>query len=233
MIEIDGHEILTTLEEKVDPRHAAVLAIDMQKDFTTKGCFWDQLGQLDLPVLEELAQRMIGFLDVARSFSVPVVHIRCNYDPQYMNDPMHERLYRHGVGRYCQTGTVGIESHEGLEPKPGEPVVWKHRFDAFFGTDLDVLLRARGIQTLIMTGIAVQGCVDSTTRHAYFNGYYIVFGDDLTGGASPEVQQMTLDSVNLMFGVTATSDQVIAAWETIAAAAGDAASPRPVTVGAG
>src|SRR5207245_2022135 len=82
---------------------------------------------------------------------------------------------------------------------PAEPVVVKHRFDAFYDTELDVLLRGRGIRTTIMTGVAVHGCVDSTSRHAYFKGYYVVFGADLTGGASPEVQRMTLDSMNLMF----------------------------------
>ncbi len=64
-----------------------------------------------------------------------------------------------------------------------------------------------------MTGVATHGCVDSTSRHAYFKGYYVVFGADLTGGASPEVQQVTLDSIDLMFGVTATADEIVAAWE--------------------
>ena len=65
-----------------------------------------------------------------------------NYDPEYMNEPMHERLHRHGQHRYCQSGT---------------PV--------------HVTLQARGIRTVIPAGSAVQGCVDSTTTHAYFLGY--------------------------------------------------------------
>ena len=213
MIEIDGQEILTTLGEKVDPRRAAVLVIDMQKDFTTPGCFWDNLGQLDADAMEDVADRLRRFLVAARAHGVPVVHVMANYDPQYMSGPMHERLHRHGIGRYCQSGTAGIEFHEGLEPLPGEPVVVKHRFDAFYDTALDVLLRSRGIRTVIMTGVAAHGCVDSTSRHAYFKGYYVVFGADLTGGASPEVQQVTLDSIDLMFGVTATADEIDAAWE--------------------
>ena len=64
-----------------------------------------------------------------------------------------------------------------------------------------------------MTGVATHGCVDSTSRHAYFKGYYVVFGADLTGGASPEVQQVTLDSINLLFGVTATADEIVSAWQ--------------------
>jgi hypothetical protein len=60
MIEIDGLEILTALEEKVDPKHAAVVHIDMQKDFTTPGCFWDQLGQLDVEAMEGLVGRCMS-----------------------------------------------------------------------------------------------------------------------------------------------------------------------------
>jgi len=212
LIEIDGHEVLTSLAEKVDPRHAAVVVIDMQKDFTTPGCFWDNLGQLDAAAMAGVAGRLRGFLDGARGHGVPVVHVMANYDSQYMSGPMHERLYRHRMGRYCQSGTTGIEFHEGLEPLPGEPVVVKHRFDAFYDTELDALLRSRGIRTVIMTGVAVHGCVDSTSRHAYFKGYYVVFGADLTGGASPEVHRMTLDSIDLMFGVSATAAEIAAAW---------------------
>lgn len=215
-VELDGRQILTELHEKVDPRHTAVVVIDMQKDFTTPGCFWHSLGQ-DVSGAQALAGRVIGFLDAARAHGVRIVHVMANYDPEYMNEPMHERLHRHGQQRYCQSGTLGIEFHEGLEPRPGETVVVKHRFDAFYDTDLHITLQARGIRTLIMCGIAVQGCVDSTTRHAYFHGYYTVFGADLTGGASPEVHAMTLDSMRLMFGVVATADEIVAAWEQGAA----------------
>ena len=71
---------------------------------------------------------------------------------------------------------------------------------------------ASGIRTLILAGVAVQGCVDSTARHAYFNGYYVVLGADLTGGASPTVHDVTLDSMQLMFGVTAPGPEIVEAW---------------------
>lgn len=218
MLETHGRRILTELHEKVDPRHTAVVVIDMQKDFTTPGCFWASLGQ-DVTGAQALAGRVIRFLDEARRHGVRIVHVMANYDPEYMNDPMHERLHRHGQQPYCQSGTLGIEFHDGLEPRPGETVVVKHRFDAFFDTDLHVTLQATGIRTVILAGIAVQGCVDSTTRHAYFLGYYTVFGADLTGGATPEVHAMTLDSMRLMFGVTATADEIVAAWDSLAATA--------------
>lgn len=211
MIEIEGHVIPTTLSEKVDPSRAAVVVIDMQRDFTTKGCFWDRIGQ-DVTPMAELAERLTAFLDAARAHRVPIVHVMAIYDAEYMNGPMHERLHRHGVDRYCQSGTFGAELHPGLEPQEGEPLVVKHRFDAFYDTELDMLLRNRGVDSLILTGVATHGCVDSTARHGYFNGYYVVFAEDLTGGADPTTQQVTHRSIDLMFGITAPAEEIVAAW---------------------
>jgi nicotinamidase-related amidase len=222
MMEIDRHQILMTLDEKVDPAHAAVIVVDMQKDFTMPRGYADEIG-IDVGPIGELAERLGSFLDAARRCGVPIYHVMANYDAQYMSAPMHERLLRHGQRRYCQSGSWGIEFHQGLEPRSGEPVVVKHRYDAFHDTELDILLQARGIRTVIMCGVTAHACVDSSTRHAYFLGYYTVFGADLTGGApSREAHQVTLDSMNALFGVTATADEIVAAWERVAAAAGAA-----------
>lgn len=221
MIEIDGRSILTSLEEKVDPAHTAVLAIDMQKDFTTRGCFWDKLGQ-DMSSAEALVGRLVDFLDAAREHGVLVVHVMANYDRQFMTDPMVERLHRHGSALYCQSGTPGIEFHDDLMPHPGEPVVVKHRFDAFYGTDLGILLQARGIRTVVTTGLVTHGCVDSTARHAYFDGYYVVFPADLSGGVPPDVLRMELELMSMAFGVTPTAAEIVQAWER----AGNSATGR-------
>lgn len=212
MIEVEGRKILSALEEKVDPAHAAVVVIDMQKDFTSSGGFADSLG-LDMGPMESLAQRVIAFLDDARAHGVFIVHVMANYDLEHMSDPMHERLHRHGQKPYCVSGTTGIEFHEGLGPREGEPVVVKHRFDAFYETELHILLQARGIKTVIMSGVSDHACVDSTTRHAYFHGYYTVFVDDLTGGAPPDVHQVTLDSMDQLFGVAASAEAIVDAWQ--------------------
>jgi nicotinamidase-related amidase len=214
MIEIDGRQILTTLNEKVDPEHAAVVVIDCQREFIEDDGFWAELGQ-DVSETKLVAARIAEFLEHARRHGVHVVHVRAIYDPRYMNDPMYERLHRHGVRRYCQSDDPASGFYAGLEPRDGEPEVVKHRFDAFYDTDLDLLLRARGIKTVILTGLVTHGCVDSTARHAYFNGYYVVFPPDLTGGASEEVKRVTVESMNVMFGVTPSADEIVSAWKSV------------------
>jgi nicotinamidase-related amidase len=205
--------VLRALEEKVDPAHTAVIVIDMQKDFTLPGGYADQLG-LDVHAIGEMAERLAGFLERARRHRVPIYHVMANYDAEYMSEPMHERLLRHGQSLYCQSGTWGSEFHPGLEPRRGESVVVKHRYDAFHDTDLHILLQARRVRTVIMCGVTAHACVDSSARHAYFLGYYTVFTADLTGGApSPEAHRMTLASMDALFGVTPTAQEIVAAWQ--------------------
>ena len=94
MIEVRGRRILTTLSEKVDPLHSAVVMVDMQKDFTAKGFWWDKLGQLDGDPVKNLPERMGVFLDEARRRLVPIIHLNACYDPEYLNDAMLERMHR-------------------------------------------------------------------------------------------------------------------------------------------
>jgi nicotinamidase-related amidase len=215
MIEIDGRQILTTLEEKVAPANAAVVVIDCQHEFIAEGGFWDELGQ-DVSETRLVAQRIIDFLEHAREHGVRIVHVRAIYDRRHMSDAMLERLHRHGSRLYCQSDDPASAFYPGLEPRAGEPEVVKHRFDAFYDTELDLMLRAWGVKTVILAGLVTHGCVDSTARHAYFNGYYVVFPPELTGGASPQVKRATVETMNVMFGVTPSVPEIVAAWQEAA-----------------
>ncbi len=215
MIEIDGRQILTTLEEKVAPAHAAVVVIDCQHEFIAEGGFWDELGQ-DVSETQVVAERIADFLEHARGRGVRIAHARAVYDRHHMSDAMFERLHRHGTRLYCQSDDPASAFYPGLEPRPGEPEVVKHRFDAFYDTELDLILRAWGVKTVILAGLVTHGCVDSTARHAYFKGYYVVFPPDLTGGASPEVKRATVETMNVMFGVTPSAGEIVAAWQEAA-----------------
>jgi nicotinamidase-related amidase len=205
------NDLLMTLEEKLVPEHTAVIVIDMQKDFTLPGFFSDKVGQViaDAPAV---AARLTSLLKAARQAGVTIIHVRADYRPDHMSAPMWERLVRHGRDPYCQPGEEGIEPYPGFEGEPGEPVVIKHRYDAFFGTELDALLRARGIRTVVITGVATHGCVDSTARHAYFLDYYVVFGSDLSAGADAMMTESTLRTMEQCFGVCTSGAEIEEAW---------------------
>ena len=78
-------------------------------------------------------------------------------------------------------GTSGTEIFPGLAPAPGEHIIKKHRYSAFFATDLDLILREWGITTVIISGTTTENCCHATARDAMFNNYKVVFLSDATG----------------------------------------------------
>jgi len=104
---------------------------------------------------------------------------------------------------------------------PGECIVTKHRYSGFINTDLDLILRAQGIQTLIMTGTATNVCVESTARDGFMLDYYIVFLGDCTGTGDRNLHEATLQNISGAFGVVCNSTDVSAHWATV---------PEPVAV---
>jgi ureidoacrylate peracid hydrolase len=209
-------EILRSLDEKVDPQRAAVLVIDMQNDFCSDGGFLDRLG-VDLGQIKAIIPRIKDVLEKAREHGVLVLHAYYDGDPKYFVGPMLERLERKNESEpYCMPGSWGIEIVAELQPRGDEIVIPKHRYSAFFGTDLDMLLKARGIQTLVLAGTATNNCVDGTGRDAYYNGYYVVVLSDGSAAPTEEIQRATLATVDHAYGVVATADEVVAAWERAA-----------------
>ncbi len=165
MLEIDGRRILTTLPEKIDPQHTAVIVIDCQREFVDRGRFGYNTGSIggDKSRLPQLMTRLTEFLDQARNAKVRIVHVRAIYDRHYLTDPMYERLHRLGVGHYCQSDDPASGYYPGMEPHAGEPEVIKHRFDAFYDTELDIILKSWKIKTIIRS--ASSRTAVSTRRH--------------------------------------------------------------------
>ena len=91
-------------------------------------------------------------------------------------------------------------------------VLPKNRYSAFVGTPLDTMLRANGITTLILTGVATNVCVESTARQAYTLDYYVVVPRDLTGGVNETAKEMSLQNIDRYFGEVVDSADVLSAW---------------------
>jgi len=81
-----------------------------------------------------------------------------------------------------------------------DPVVVKHRYNAFLNTDLDTILRANGIRTIVFTGVSTNCCVESTAREAFMRDYYVVVVDDATASYSRELHQAALKTLDALFG---------------------------------
>jgi ureidoacrylate peracid hydrolase len=107
---------------------------------------------------------------------------------------------------------VGTEFIPELTPEDGEVVVRKHRYSAFSGTNLDVILRAHEIRTCIVTGVSTNVCVESTLRAAFDLGYYIVVPRDATASWSEQLGDATLANVTHRFGIVSSVAEIVDAW---------------------
>lgn len=207
--------MLRTLDEKVDPRHAALVVIDVQNDFCHGEGAMAKNGA-DVTPMQAMVPRLNRLIQSARRAGVLVIFVRVTHTPEDDSDVWLERNLnrQHYI---CRDGSWGAEWYL-VSPVEGEPVVVKHRYSAFTGTVLDDLLSARGVKSLILTGTTTDMCVESTARDGFMRDYYVVFVDDCTATSLPADHERTLERMTRTFGLVATADQIDAVWAKVEAA---------------
>lgn len=209
-----GTDLLATLEQKAAPANAALLVIDVQNDFIADGGFFDKIGA-DVKTVQKAMPNLERLVAMARKAGVPVIFVQAIYDPEYLSAPMRERNLRRAVEMpRCLTGSWGADFYS-VRPAPGEPVVIKHRYSAILNTELDALLKSRGIRSLLLTGVATDTCVESTGRDAYFIDYYVTIVSDCCGAASESDHLGALKRFDRDYGAIVTSEDVIGAWSNL------------------
>ena len=142
-----------TFEETVNPAHTALLVTDVQNDFCK-----DKSRQAMIPYIARV-------LEAGRKSGVLVVYIQNTVLPDSLSDAPSDVMRRRKLGINTDVtieGTWGHQIVDQLKPGPKEPIVRKHRLSAFIGTTLDIMLRSKAIQTVVVTGTATHGCVINT-----------------------------------------------------------------------
>jgi len=220
VIAVDGKNVFTELDELVDPAHTALVLVDMQRDFLEPEGLFGQLG-IDLSMYSQSRPRLAALLAEARRNGVLVIHIQNTALPDRMSDSpaqirfnlrMHDGA-RHGGPplRYTVPGTPGHAFVDGFTPLSSELVVRKYRSSAFWGTNLELLLRSNAIQTVIVGGCTTEGCVESTARDAMFNDHYVVVASDCVGSDDREQHDASMLLMRHRFDL-ATADEIGTAW---------------------
>jgi len=197
-----------SLAEKVAPEQTAVIAIDVQQEFFAAGGVIDLMGDDPAP-LRAMIPRLAAFLGQARGRARLVVFTKQTYVPELRSPVVEEHQVRSGMKRAPKPEA---EEFYGVQPADGDVVLPKNRYSAFVGTPLDTMLRANGITTLILTGVATNVCVESTARQAYTLDYYVVVPRDLTGGVNETAKEMSLVNIDRYFGEVVDSADVLHAW---------------------
>jgi ureidoacrylate peracid hydrolase len=206
-------DILTRVEEQLDPAHTALLVIDMQNDFCAKGGYIDKTSKLDVAGCEKVADAINVAVDAARAAGVRIVWIRANYEPQYLAAPVKARHVVRGIEKeICCAGETWGYDFFGVKPRDGEHFVEKHRYDAFHGTALDDILRNHGIKTVVCTGVVTNVCVESTVRSAFFRGYYVVVPEEAVGAPFPDLHEAALKNIRTYYGTVMDVKSLAGLW---------------------
>src|SRR4051794_6465513 len=160
---------------EIDPRRTAMIVVDMQNDFVAAG------APMETPAARAIVPVLAETLTLCREAGVRIiytahVHRRDGSDMGLFDD-MHPPIASRAA---LVDGTPGADIYPDLAPRPDEHVIKKHRYSGFFGTDLDIILREWGVDTVIISGTTTENCCHATARDAMFRNYRVVFLSDAT-----------------------------------------------------
>ncbi|WP_375408220.1 pyrimidine utilization protein B [uncultured Methylobacterium sp.] len=196
-----------------DADATALIVVDMQNAYATKGGYLDLAG-FDVSATGRVIDRIAQAVAAARGAGIRVIWFQNGWDADYVEaggpgspnwhksnalktmrarPEMNERLLAKGTWDYALV--------DALKPEPGDIVLPKPRYSGFYNTALDSMLRARGIRTLVFTGIATNVCVESTLRDGFFLEYFGIVLADATHQAGPDsLQAGALANIETFFG---------------------------------
>ncbi len=196
---------------EVDLRRTAVIVIDMQNAFVSKGGFFDRIG-VDLNPSRKIIEPIKQLCGAARARQTRVIYVVFHYSPDLreMGNPGLPSWYKEA--RFCRErpewrdkflirGTWGAEIVKELRPKKNDIVVEKLKYSAFFGTGLDVTLKTLEIKYLAFVGVATNICVEASLRDAYYYGYFPILISDATAPLGPSrAREATVFNVVQCYG---------------------------------
>ncbi|MCB4366656.1 cysteine hydrolase [Hydrogenophaga taeniospiralis] len=210
-----------------DPVSTALIVIDMQRDFCSPGGYAHQAG-IDISRMQAVVPQVQRLLAAARAAGLRVVHTREGHLPDLSDCPPAKmaRSVAAGapigspgpLGRLLVRGEQGHDLVDALRPLPGEAVIDKPGYGAFYLTGLDSLLTRQGVRQLILCGVTTEVCVHSTLREAVDRGYVCTTVGDATAASQPELQAPALAMIGVeggLFGSVLGTDECVQALQAL------------------
>jgi nicotinamidase-related amidase len=228
----EGHSAMSVTRIEAEPSglvveldHAALIIIDMQRDFLEPGGFGEALGN-NVSLLKAAVPPIREVLDAARKTGMLVIHTREGHRPDLSDAPRHkvergEPAMRIGalgpMGRILIRGEPGHDIIPELYPLEGEPVIDKPGKGAFYQTDLELMLKNRNIDTLLVCGVTTEVCVNTTVREANDRGFRCIVLSDCCASYFPEFHEFGLRMIKAqggIFGWVSSSQRLVQALDS-------------------
>lgn len=193
----------------IDPRRAALIVIDMQNAFVAEG------APLETPGARAMIPRLERLIRFARDQRIPIVWTQSDHRLPF-GGLMLRKFPVIREQRCLWQGDASFEMYpQMLQPREGEREfrIIKHKYDAFFETDLDAILRFHKADTVIVTGTATNVCCESTARSAFMRDYQVAFPSDANATFDAAMHEATLKNIDLLFGRVMTTEDLLAEME--------------------
>jgi ureidoacrylate peracid hydrolase len=211
---INGVAVRDTLEELTDPRAAALVVIDMQNDFCHAEGHFAKHGK-DLSSIQAIIPGVVRFVSQAQSLGVRTFFVRQTTLASGRSDSPAWLRFKCRDGKspdYTLRGSWGWGLVDGLKVGPNDWEIEKFRPDVFVGTSIDGLLRANGVESVVMLGTTTEGCVESSVRGASYHDYYVVVVRDLVASPNRVQHEGAMRLFEARYPL-ASADEILAAWE--------------------
>ncbi|GAC1473798.1 MAG: cysteine hydrolase [Chloroflexota bacterium] len=195
-------------EFTVDPAHTALINVDMQRCFVGG-------SPLAAPDGPALAQRINRLSAVCREAGVTIVHTRCWMRPDGSNLGVMGEIVPPFIHALYTAGAETAEIHDAVVVERSDVILNKPRYGAFTGTELELILRSKFIDTVIISGIATNICCETTAREAAQRDFHVFFLSDgtatkeMNGVPADVLQRATCASLGMVFAQIATIDEMI------------------------
>ncbi len=198
-----------TLNRPLLPDKTALLVIDMQNDFVSEKGYLGQKGQ-DLSMVRDTVPALTKLVEFFRQKRMQVIYTQTAHYRYTNTENWVSRTAQKSLDpSICIPGTWGAEIIDELKPLENEAVVVKHRYDAFLDTDLHVILRAGGIENIIIVGTQTNLCVDTTARTSYMKDFVTVLAEDCISTPETQFHKPILDNFQKNFGYVMNSNQLM------------------------
>ena len=221
---------ISDLDAMIAPARTALVVVDVQVDFAAPHGVVGRAGA-DMATAEAAVDRIEALIAAARAAGATVAFMRVVTRPETDSTALTTWMERRGTpggGAICRAGGGGADYYR-VAPAPGEIEIEKLVYSGFHGTDLDAQLRARGVDTLVITGISTDCCVDSTARDAFHRDYHVFVVSDACAAYDEGLHAASLNVLQMHCALLVTSAAVIGTWRvTIDPAEAAVSRARPL-----